>query len=122
MKEGNMAEKPVVSVKPVTHTVTIKVEGKRVTCDKPCLIVYREEMIEWRIDKPLSFAVVVKAHHSPLQWAAHAAPGAGKPLVVKVRKDAVPGYYPYALCVCAGSTLVVVDPEIIIPPPKGGRP
>jgi plastocyanin len=122
MKEGNMAEKPVVSVKPVTHTVKVKVDGRKVTCEKPIVIAYRGEEIEWMIDEKQPFAVVVKAHHSPLQWAAHAAPGAGKPLVVKVRKDAVPGYYPYALCVCAGSTIVVVDPEIIIPPPKGGRP
>ncbi len=116
-----MAGKPVVSEKPVTHTVTVKVEGKKVTCDKPYVIAHREEMIEWRIDKELPFAVVVKAHHSPLHWAAHAAPGVGKPLVVKVRKDAVPGLYPYALCVCVGSTLVVVDPDIIVPVPKGGR-
>lgn len=115
-----MNEKPVKKDEPKRHKVKATVVGRKITYDKPAIIASRGEIIEWTLDGGLPFAVVVKAPCSPLAWAAHAAPK-NKPLEVRVRKDAVPGVYPYAFCVCVRDTLVVDDPDIIIPPPKGGR-
>lgn len=116
-----MSGKLDVKEESVTHAVKVSVVGRTIVYDKPCLIAYRGDTIAWTLEGGLPFAVVVKALHTPLAWASHAAPKGGKPLEVKVRKDAVPGVYPYAFCVCVRDTLVVDDPEIIIPPPKGGR-
>ncbi len=114
-----MDGKPGLNEGPKRHEVKVTVVGKKITYNKPCIIAARGEIIEWTIDPALPFAVVVKAHHSPLARAAYVAPKKGNPLEVKVKKDAVPGLYPYALCVCVGDTLVVEDPDIIIKPPNG---
>ena len=103
------------------HAVKVSVKGKRIEYDRHCVHVERGDTIVWHLDKPLPFAVVVKAVESPLDWNARVAPRGERALAAKVRKDAAPGYYPYAFCVSAGEALVVDDPEIIVRPPKGGR-
>lgn len=101
------------------HLVKVSLKGRKIGYDPCCVHAERGDTIVWRLDKKLPFAVVIKAVESPLDWTARAAPRGG-PLAGKVRRDAAPGYYPYAFCVCAGEALVVDDPEIIIRPPKGG--
>ncbi|MGZ5454695.1 MAG: hypothetical protein ACXWHJ_10750 [Candidatus Aminicenantales bacterium] len=104
---------------PKKHTVEVKVVGRTISYNKPQIRAERGDTIEWVINDEIQFAVVVRARHSPLAWACHVAPRGGKPLEVKVRQDAMPGVYPYALCVCVRDTLVIDDPEIIIPLPRG---
>ena len=111
-------EKPATSPGPVKHTVTVKVVGRKITYDKPQVRAERGDMIEWILEG-IPFAVVVKARHTPLAWAFRAAAKNAKSLEVRVREDAVPGVYPYAFCICVRDTIVIDDPEIIIPPPKG---
>ena len=114
-----MEEKPTAKAGPKKHTVTVKVAGRTISYDKPKICAERGDTIEWVINDEIPFAVVVRARHSPLAWACHVAPKGGKPLEVRVREDAMPGVYPYAFCVCVRDTLVVDDPEIIIPLPRG---
>ena len=114
-----MEGKPTAKVGPEKHTVKVTVVGRTISYEKPQIRAERGDTIEWVINDEIPFAVVVRARHSPLAWACHVAPKGGKPLEVRVREDAVPGVYPYALCVCVRDSLVIDDPEIIIPPPKG---
>ncbi len=114
-----MEGKPTEKEGPKRHTVKVTVKGRTISYDKPQIVAKRGETIEWVINDEIPFAVVVRARHSPLAWACRVAPRGGKPLEVKVREDAMPGVYPYAFCVCVRDTLVVDDPEIIIPPPRG---
>jgi len=109
----------VIRPAPETHVVTVTVKGGAVTYDKPSIRVNGGDTIVWRLDGPLPFGVVVKALDSPLDWASAVAPRPGLPLEARVRLDAAPGLYPYALCVCSGDMLVIDDPDFIIPPPRG---
>lgn len=111
--------------RPKKHTVNVTVRGKKVSYDLYSVVASRGEMIEWKLDKVRPFGIVVKDPESPLSWPVrrvHRVAAKGhRTLLAMVKSDALPGFYPYALCVWVDGTLVIDDPEIIIPPPKGGR-
>ncbi|HPW17789.1 MAG TPA: hypothetical protein PLP83_05355 [Candidatus Aminicenantes bacterium] len=103
------------------HTVTIEIDGKKLSYDKHCVHVDQGDEITWRVKDARPFAVIVKAFVSPLDWGHAVKEKDRKGVVGTVRADAAPGFYPYGVCIGDGSGLIVDDPEIIVKPPKDRR-
>ncbi|MBE3109537.1 MAG: hypothetical protein IMZ54_04900 [Acidobacteria bacterium] len=102
------------------HTVNVKIsERKKIEYDKHCVHVCGGDTITWKLDKVRPFAIVVKAVNSPLDWGSAVLFKRNKTIVGRVREDAKPGYYPYALCAVDGGELLLDDPEIIVRRPDG---
>lgn len=112
--------------KPRTYRVDVCYERKKFKYgehdEKKSLHVLPGDTIKWTLkDKEASpFSIVIKALVSPLDWSSKSAAG-GDEIVGIVQPGADPGLYPYAFSAFIKDQLLVDDPEIIIPPPKGGR-
>ena len=103
------------------HNVTVTVRpDKTITYNRHCVHARRGDTITWEIDGGRAFAVIVKAFESPLDEGFKVSER-GEAISMTVLPDAKPGFYPYSLCIVDGHGLLVDDPEIIIPTPKGGR-
>ncbi|GEM_PF-2060106 len=106
---------------PEERKVKILVKDGTVKCDPFTIGVNGGDTIVWELkgkeSRPLS--IIVKCFVSPLSWGYKVKKG--RVIRVAVRRNAVRGIYPYAVCVCDGDDLLVADPEIIVPKPKGGK-
>lgn len=101
--------------------VVVGVKLGRIACEPSCLYVNRGDKIVWRFDPGHAYAVIIKVFAGPLDWDfAVVRRGAGR-LRAAVARDAKPGFYPYAVVAEVEGRLLVADPEIIIPPPRGGH-
>lgn len=111
--------------KPRTFRVNVRYERRKFKYgdndEKKSLHVVPGDTIKWTFKDPAApFSVVIKALVSLLDWSSMTAAG-GDEIVGVVRLDAAPGLYPYAFSAVCGGQLLVDDPDIILPPPKGGR-
>ncbi len=104
--------------RPKEHEVRARIKAKRIALpeDKEHLCVHRGDTITWRIEKDVPFSVIIKSLVSPLDWSSKTA-AAGQAIVGRVKKDAAPALYPYAICAVSEKELLVEDPEIIVLPP-----
>lgn len=103
------------------HVIKVGLKKGELTLSRHSVVVGIGDTITWTLTKGrvAPFAVIVPSFVPPLSWSCKAKKG--HEIKGKVRKSAVPGIYPYAVSLCDGDKLLVVDPDIIIPPPKGGR-
>jgi len=105
------------------HPVHVRIAEDKLKLGKSeySIAVGKGDTITWTLDcgGAAHFAVLLPSFHSPLTWCCKAKKG--KVIKGKVRKSALPGVYPYGLCVFDGARLRVLDPDIIVTPPKGGR-
>lgn len=103
------------------HIVRVGFQKGELTLNPYHVQAQRGETIAWVLNKGrvAPFAVVMPTFAPPLGWCCRSKKG--NVIKAKVRENAVPGIYPYAVCLCDGDKLLVVDPDIIVPPPKGGR-
>lgn len=105
---------------PQVHRVRMDVAfNRQIFYDQETILARPGDTIEWSLDKDLPFGIIIKAVISPLDAGSYTAQ-AGNTIQAVVREDASPGYYPYAMTVSNGQEIIVVDPEIIVRPPKGG--
>ena len=112
---------PRPPVKPTVHDVTVSIAAGTITITPCCIHAGRGDVIRWRVDRSRPYAVIIKAWAGPLNWDYFALRRGGDTIQAVVAPDAKPGFYPYALVAPDGDALLVADPEIIIPPPRGGR-
>jgi|WetSurMetagenome_2_1015567.scaffolds.fasta_scaffold1226290_1 hypothetical protein len=107
---------------PDDHVVVVRVEpGGILRYDKCCVHAMPGDTISWHLDGARAWSVIVKAFEGPLGWGHWVAAKGERSIRAIVRPDAKPGFYPYTLVAVDGERLLVADPEIIIPPPHGGR-
>jgi hypothetical protein len=108
-------------VRPPTHDVTVVVAAGKIAVTPCCIHAGRGDLIRWHVDGRRPFAAIVKAWDGPLNWDFFTLDRGGTVIEAVIAPDAKPGFYPYALVAPDGDGLLVADPEIIIPVPKGGR-
>ena len=89
--------------------------------DRCCVHAHPGQVIRWHLDGRHAFAVIIKAFEGPLGWGYKTADRGETEIQGVVAHDARPGFYPYTLVAVHEDRLLVADPEIIIPPPRGGR-
>lgn len=112
---------PIPFVKPKVHDVTVSIAAGKITLTPCCIHAGRGDVIRWHVDRHRPHAVIVKSWAAPLNWDYFTLRRGGETIEAVVAPDAKPGYYPYAVVAPDGDALLVADPEIIIPPPRGGR-
>jgi len=107
----------------ITHTVRVTVGADTLTYDPCCVHANPGERITWEIGDHHGLAVIIKAFEGPLEARTLSARMGEPSITATVRRDAKPGFYPYALVAATRGALLVADPEIIVPPPdgRGGR-
>jgi len=104
------------------HMVHVWIERKKLKYSAHCVHANFGDTITWTLmRRGAPFAIIVKSFESPLEWNYAVSRGRETTISATVRRDAKPGYYPYAVCVADDGGLIVDDPEIIVPPPRGGR-
>lgn len=112
-----------VARKVKTYVVEVRYERRKFRYgendEKKSLHVLPGDTIKWRFKTDEApFSVVIKALVSPLDWSSMTSADKAE-IVGVVQPGAYPGLYPYAFSAFIGDQLLVDDPEIIIPPPKG---
>jgi len=113
--------KPRKKGRPV-HAVQVWIERKKLRYNKHCVHANFGDLITWTLmRRGAPFAIIVKSLESPLEWNYAVSRRRQTTISARVKMDAKPGYYPYAVCVADSGGLIVDDPEIIVPPPRGGR-
>lgn len=101
----------------VEHKVNVSIgPDKKFKYGKECLCVTGGDTITWKLKNRFPYGIVIKAFVSPLNWS-YRMTAAGKEIIAEVRKNAVPGLYPYGVSVFDGENLLFDDPEIIVRPP-----
>lgn len=103
------------------HKVRVGVQRGRLVCEPGSVYADRGDKIVWSFEPSRTYCVIVKAFAGPLNWDYFVVSKGRGWIEAVVSRDAKDGYYPYALVAVEGERLLVVDPDIIIPPPRGGR-
>ncbi len=104
---------------PVKHEIVVAVVAGKIEVTPCCAHVNPGDVIVWRSDGHRPVAVVIERFEGPLGWHHDTAPVHAMSITGTVRLDAEPGFYPYAVIMSEGTTLLVKDPEIIVRPPDG---
>jgi plastocyanin len=103
-----------------THLVEIELDRGKPKCVPDRIEVEQGDEIEWKGKPDYPFGVFVVPFDSPLEKAFHCAQKGELSIKVKVKGDALPGKYRYAVGTSNGKKFRSRDPEIIVVPPKRG--
>ncbi|MGQ9800643.1 MAG: hypothetical protein ACUVRL_03125 [Candidatus Saccharicenans sp.] len=108
------------------RSVELRMDSKRKLVCLPEKVVLKpgEKIIwKWRGAKDFPFGVVIKSPYTPLTrhfYATSLKPGVEKKIEAATLKCAPGGHYPYLVVAYVDNRILVVDPEIIVRPPKEG--
>ena len=108
-------------LKPVRHA-RISFKRGRLVCSPPTIRADRGDTIAWTISRNYPFGIFIKSSITPLGHHAYLTslkPNAKKVILAQVSPFAPSGCYPYAIGAYDGKKVLILDPDIIVPKPKG---